>query len=401
MSHSNSPRTCCPAHAKQDKALNLDRRTLLQGGAAVGLTAAAAVATGHSNAFGQDAVDASGRIPSIGWASIAKDQPLQRYEFTRAAPGSRDMLIDILYCGVCHSDIHQATDNLGHGGVWPVVPGHEIVGRVRRTGPGVTKFSEGQIIGVTTYVGSGDCAHGMPQYCNPIWTYAGQLGNGEITQGGYSSNIVVSEDFAVSIPEGMDLRRAAPLMCAGLTPDWPLNQWEVGPGDRVGVIGLGGLGHMAVKLAKDLGATVTVFTTTPGKVEEARRLGADDVVVWPDQGAFMQRFRQFDYLLSTVPYDYPMDGFMMLLRPGGGFTNVGLLEGANVNFALMNVFQINMTGSVVGSIDDLQTLINRCHTKNILPDVEMIRIDQINEAYDRIMNKDVNFRFVIDMATLS
>ena len=378
------------------------RDFIVRFGAAAAVTAAFTNIGLPAAAFAREVPE--GLIASVGLAAVAKDKPLERFEFTRRAPGPKDLLIDIMYCGICHSDIHSARANLDipFPFTFPVVPGHEIIGRVRQVGTSVTRFKVGDIAGVGAYINSDGSVPGKEQYSNPVLTYGSSDGGSGITQGGYSNNIVVNEKYALTIPDGMDLPRASPLLCAGVTTHSPLKQWEVGEGTRVGLVGLGGLGHMGLKFAVDRGADVTVFTTSADKVKDAKRMGAKEAVVWPlPQKEVFKRAGSLDFILSTVPYSFDMDAFMMMLRIGGVMSNVGLLEKTNPNYLFVNMRQITLTGSLVGSLSEMQDVINRCHTKKILPDVEVIPINKVNEAYDRVMDKKARYRFVIDMSTLS
>ncbi|MDA8017408.1 MAG: NAD(P)-dependent alcohol dehydrogenase [Thermoanaerobaculia bacterium] len=376
------------------------RREVLRDGAAAAVAAAfPGMAATQVLAQGEP----QNEIQSVGWAAKAADKPLERFEFTRRGPGPKDVLIDILYCGVCHSDIHQARANLDipFPFPFPVVPGHEIIGRVRHVGASVTRFEVRDIAGVGAYIGSDGSVPGKEQFSNPIFTYGGSDGRGGLTQGGYSNNIVVDENYALTIPDGIDLPRAAPLLCAGVTTHSPLEQWEVGEGTRVGVVGLGGLGHMALKFAVDRGADVTVFTTSPDKIRDAERMGAREAVVWPlPQEEVFRGAGSLDFILSTVLCSFDMDAFMMMLRIGGVMSNVGLLEKTNPNYLFVNMRQITLTGSLVGSLSEMQEVIDRCHAKKMLPEVEVIPIEKVNEAYDLVMDKKARYRYVIDMSTL-
>ncbi len=379
-----------------------DFLTLMGGGvAATALMAGLPGGSLISQAMAQPS--SSGSIKSVGWAALAKDKPLERFEFTRAAPGPNDVLIDIMYCGVCHSDIHGARANLDidFPFPFPVVPGHEIIGRVREVGSAANKHKVGDIVGVGPYIASDGSTPGQEQYSNPVFTYGSADSKGQLTQGGYSNNIVVDERYVLTIPKGVDLARTAPLLCAGITTSSPLKQWEIGKGSRIAIVGLGGLGHMGLKFAVDRGADVTVFTTTPSKVKDAKRMGAKEAVVWPlAQQEVYKRVGSFDFILTTVPYAFDMDSFMMMLKIGGVMSNVGLLEKSNPNYLFVNMRQITLTGSLVGSLDDMQDVINQSSAKNILPEVEVIPMHKINEAYDKVMNKEARYRYVIDMSTL-
>lgn len=286
------------------------------------------------------------------------------------------------------------------------MPGHEIIGRVTQIGPKVTKFKVGDIAGVGTMVDScgscENCSRGFEQYClNGItWTY-GSTRDGVQVYGGYADKIVLSERFGFHIPDGMDLPSAAPLLCAGITTFSPLNHWDIEPGMKTGVVGFGGLGHMAVKFLVERGTDVTVFTTTPAKQPDALRMGAKKAVFWPSDENFAQLGSQFDFIIVAVPQTYNVDLFTPLLKVDGVLVNVGVLgkiEGIN-RFPLI-LGRRTVAGSNVGGVPETQTLLNYCAAKNIRPEVEVIPIDQVNQAWDRVIAKDVRYRFVIDMSTL-
>jgi uncharacterized zinc-type alcohol dehydrogenase-like protein len=347
-------------------------------------------------------------VASFGYAAQSATAPLGPFRFERREPGPRDVEIEILYCGVCHSDLHAARDEWG-GAVYPLVPGHEIVGRVTRVGREVTKFKEGDIAGVGCMVDSCrrciNCDDGLEQYCDHDFTQtynSPDKRSGGVTYGGYANNIVVDEHFVLRIPQGLDLAAAAPLLCAGITTYSPLRQWGVAGGHKVGVVGLGGLGHMAVKLAHAMGAHVILFTTSPGKAEDAKRLGADEVVVSRDAKAMAAHAGTFHFILNTVAAPHNLDPFLALLRRDGTMTLVGAPAEPHPSPTIFNLIfkRRRLAGSLIGGIAETQEMLDFCAEHGITADIEMIRMDQINEAWERMLKSDVKYRFVIDMASL-
>jgi alcohol dehydrogenase (NADP+) len=348
-------------------------------------------------------------VASFGYAARSAAAPLAPFRFERRQPGARDVEIEILYCGVCHSDLHLARDEWG-GAVYPVVPGHEIVGRVARVGAEVTRFKEGDRAGVGCMVDSCrhciNCDEGFEQYCDHDFTQtynSADKRSGGVTYGGYSNNIVVDEHFVLRMPESLDPAASAPLLCAGITTYSPLRQWRVGKGSKVGVVGLGGLGHMAVKLAHAMGAHVVLFTTSPGKMEDALRLGADEVVISRDPDAMAGEAGSFDFILNTVAAPHDLDPFLALLKRDGTMTLVGAPAEPHPS---PNVFSLifkrrRLAGSLIGGIAETQEMLDFCAEHDIAADIEMIRMDQINEAWERMLRSDVKYRFVIDMASLA
>jgi uncharacterized zinc-type alcohol dehydrogenase-like protein len=332
---------------------------------------------------------------------------LAPFEIVRREPGPKDVEIDILFCGVCHSDLHQARDEW-HNTVYPCVPGHEIVGKVTRIGSGVTKFKAGETVGVGCMVDScqacENCKAGNEQYCtaSPTFTYNGEdkiLGGR--TYGGYSGSVVVDEGFVLRIPAGLDPAAAAPLLCAGITTYSPLHHWKVGPGQKVGVVGLGGLGHMGVKFARALGAHVVLFTTSPGKVEDGRRLGAHEVVISTNQDAMKAHERSFHFVLDAVSAQHDINAYLSLLKLDGTLTLVGAPEHP-LPVSAFNLLlpRRNFAGSAIGGIKETQEMLDFCASKGIASDIEIIPIQKINEAWERLLKQDVRYRFVIDMASL-
>lgn len=349
-------------------------------------------------------------IPSTGYAAENAKSPLKPIEFERRDPGPKDVQIDILYCGVCHSDLHQVRDDWENT-VWPCLPGHEIVGRVVKTGADVTKFAEGDLVGVGCMVDScrqcEACQEGLEQYCQGphSWTatYNGPMKpDGTNTFGGYSNVIVVTEDFVLRVPENLDTKAVAPLLCAGITTYSPLRHWNVQPGHKVGVVGLGGLGHMATQLATAMGAEVTVFTTSPDKEADARRLGASDVVLSTDKKAMTALEGKFDYILSTIPVPHDINPYTQLLKRDATLTIVGMLAPIEpgVNNMKLAGQRHSVAGSLIGGIAETQEVLDFCGKHGITAEVEVIPISDINDAFDRMDKGKVKFRFVIDMASL-
>jgi uncharacterized zinc-type alcohol dehydrogenase-like protein len=346
-------------------------------------------------------------MKTIGYAAQSADTPLAPFEFNRRDLRPDDVAIDILYCGVCHSDLHTARGDWG-GSVYPAVPGHEIVGRVTAVGPEVTRYQVGQNVAVGCLVDScghcDQCRHELENYCREGWTgtYNGtDRVTGENTLGGYSRQIVVKEHFVLSIPDGLDIARVAPLLCAGITTYSPMRHWGVGPGSRIGVVGLGGLGHMAVKIGAALGAHVTVFSRTPGKEKDAYDLGADAVLISSDETAMSAAINKFDFIIDTVPVKHDLNPYMPLLDYHGTLVLVGQIGPMEEQHTFPLVFgRRSIAGSLIGGIAETQEMLDFCGRTGILPECEMIRMDEINEAYERMERSDVHYRFVIDMASL-
>ncbi|MCC8469011.1 NAD(P)-dependent alcohol dehydrogenase [Xanthomonas phaseoli] len=342
------------------------------------------------------------------YAAQAADQPLAPFVFERRAPGPNDVQIDIAYCGVCHSDLHTAR-NEWHNTLYPSVPGHEIVGRVTAVGDAVTGFKVGDLAGVGCMVDScrscASCQEGEEQYCEQGFTgtYNGPMfGGGENTYGGYSDHIVVDQKYVLRITHSDNLAAVAPLLCAGITTYSPLAHWKVGPGQKVGVVGLGGLGHMAVKIAKAMGATVVLFTTSESKRADAMRLGASEVVISKDEAQMAAQYNTLDFILNTVAAPHNLDPFLNALKRDGAMVLVGVPEESHPSPAVFNLVMKRRTlaGSLIGGIRQTQEMLDFCAKHNIVSDIETIRADQINEAYERMLKSDVKYRFVIDMATL-
>lgn len=332
---------------------------------------------------------------------------LAPFSINRREPGPTDVELDILYCGVCHSDLHQAR-NEWHNTVYPCVPGHEIVGRVTRVGGQVTKFKVGDIGAVGCMVDScgtcPSCQAGEEQYCHafPTFTYNGNdkfLGGP--TFGGYSTGIVVDQSFTLRVPAGLDLAATAPLLCAGITTYSPLRHWKVGPNQKVGIVGLGGLGHMGVKFARAFGAHVVLFTTSPGKVADGLRLGAHEVVISKDADAVKKHANSFDFILDAVSAQHDINTYLSLLKLDGTLTLVGAPEHPLPVSAFNLILpRRNFAGSAIGGIRQTQEMLDFCAQHKIVSDIELIPIQKVNEAWDRLLKRNVKYRFVIDMASL-
>jgi len=344
-----------------------------------------------------------------GYAAQSATTPLAPFSFERRELRPNDVAIDILFCGVCHSDLHTVRSEWA-GTVFPCVPGHEIVGRVRAVGPEVSKFSEGDLVGVGCMVDScltcPSCSEGLEQFCEKgfVATYnSPDKVTRENTLGGYSDSIVVREEFVLKIGhKEADLAAAAPLLCAGITTWSPLRHWKVGPGHKVGVVGIGGLGHMGIKLAKALGAHVVAFTTSPSKIEDAKALGADEVIVSRDAAQMGAHANSFDFILNTVAAPHNLDAFMALLKRDGTMCLVGVPADPHPSPNVANLIfkRRSLSGSLIGGIAETQEMLDFCAAHGITSDIEMIRMDQIEDAYERMLKSDVKYRFVIDMATL-
>lgn len=383
-----------------------DRRKVLLGAASLAaIPALSAVAGQASAAPAKGAAAEQAAYKTRAWGVTGKGAPFTAMQIQRRALRPTDVKIDILYASICHSDIHTVQGDWGPANAYPVVPGHEMVGRVVAVGGNVTKFKVGDIAGVGCMVDScgtcDNCLADREQNClnGATFTYDNpDKVSGGSTYGGYSKSIVVTEHFVLRIPPGANLPGMAPILCAGITTFSPQQHWKLQHGQRAGVIGLGGLGHMALKLAVARGAEVTVFTTTPAKVADARRMGAKEAVLWSDAEAMKRLANHFDYMISTVPESYPFQQFMDLLKLDATLVNVGALGEITGLNGMKNIFgRKNFAGSLVGGVAETQEVIDYCAARNIAAEVEMIRPDQIQEAYRRIIGKDVRYRFVIDM----
>lgn len=347
-------------------------------------------------------------MPTIhAYAAQDASSALAPHMINRREPGPHDVEIDILYCGVCHSDIHQARNEWGNS-IFPMVPGHEIVGRVTRVGDHVKKFKVGDLAGVGCLVDScrecSSCKEGLEQYCEngSVGTYNAYERDGKTpTYGGYSTLIVVDEDFTLKVPSNLDLAATAPLLCAGITTFSPLRHWKVGKGHKLGVLGLGGLGHMAVKLAVSMGAEVTMLSHSPSKEADARRLGAHKFVLTSDEAAIKAHRNYFDFIIDTVsaPHDY--NTYLNMLRTNGTMICVGAPPApAQVPAFNLIMNRRSIGGSLIGGIAETQEMLDYCGEHNIVSDIELIPIQKINEAYERMLKGDVKYRFVIDIASL-
>ncbi|MBT1095328.1 NAD(P)-dependent alcohol dehydrogenase [Streptomyces chartreusis] len=340
------------------------------------------------------------------FAAPAAKAPLERTTIERREVGEFDVLIDIKFAGICHSDIHQAREGWGEA-IFPMVPGHEIAGIVSEVGPGVTKYRVGDRVGVGCMVDScrecENCLAGLEQYClkGNIQTYNGVGKDGEPTYGGYSQKIVVAESFVLRIPDGLSLDVAAPLLCAGVTTYSPLRHWNTGPGKKVAILGMGGLGHMGVKLAHALGAEVTVLSQSLRKKDDGLKLGADHYYATSDEQTFRELRGSFDLILSTVSAPLNLDRYLSLLKTDGAFVNVGAPEEP----VALNLFSVIMgrktlAGSGIGGIRETQEMLDFCAEHGIGAEIELIGADEINDAYERVLGSDVRYRFVIDTATI-
>ena len=339
-----------------------------------------------------------------GYAAQQTKAPLKPYSFERREPRNNDVVVEIQYCGICHTDIHQVNDEWG-GSTYPMVPGHEIVGIVKEVGPKVTHYEIGDRVGIGCFVDScrkcGPCLKGLEQYCieGPVLTYNGVEREGQTrTQGGYSNKIVVDENYVLKIPDNLPLDRAAPLLCAGITLYSPLLHWKAG-GKKVAIIGLGGLGHIGVKLAHTLGAEVTVLSHSPKKDEEAKKMGADFFYATSDSSTFKKLKGYFDLMINTVSVELDSNKYLKLLAVDGTMVLVGLPERhLSIGPFYLTSARRSVAGSVIGGIQETQDMLDFCSKHNVACDIELIPIQKVNEAYERVVNSDVRYRFVIDIA---
>ncbi len=342
-----------------------------------------------------------------GYAAHTHTSALAPFSFERRAPLANDVQIEILFCGVCHSDIHQVRNEWGNS-TFPMVPGHEIVGKVTKIGSEVTQFKVGDSVGVGCMVDScgvcSECQDDLEQYCNNAeFTYnSPDKHSGGTTYGGYSKQIVVNQNFVLQVSDKLDLAATAPLLCAGITTYSPLRHWNIGKGDKVGVVGLGGLGHMGIKFAHAFGAHVVLFTTSPSKIDDAKRLGADEVVISKNPEEMAQHTASFDFILNTVAAPHNLDAFTALLKRDGTLCLVGVPDQPHPSPAVGNLIfkRRNIAGSLIGGIKETQEMLDFCAEHNITSDIELIPIQTINEAYERVLKSDVKYRFVIDLASL-
>lgn len=341
------------------------------------------------------------------YAALDASAPLAPFSIERREPGPHDISIQILYCGVCHTDIHFVRNDIGMS-LYPMVPGHEIVGRVLQVGNKVEKFKEGDYAGVGCLVDScrecGNCNDGLEQYCENgfVLTYSFYEKDGKtITQGGYSSKIVVDERFVLKVSDALPLEKVAPLLCAGITTYSPMKYWKIGKGHKVGVVGLGGLGHMAVKFAASFGAEVTVLSTSPSKEADAKRLGANQFILTNDEDQLKKVTNYFDFIIDTVSSNHDYEKYLYLLSSSSTLILLGVATEPMKLPAIHMVFNRKaVAGSIIGGLPETQEMLDYCAEHNITADVEVIPIQQINEAYERILKGDIKYRFVIDMATL-
>ncbi len=342
-----------------------------------------------------------------GYAAHSATLPLRLFDFERRDLRSKDVLIDILYCGICHSDLHLVRNEWGRSN-YPMVPGHEIVGRVIKTGKNAKKFKKGDVAAVGCFVDScrkcPNCKDGLQQYCTGglVLTYNSYEKDGEtITRGGYSTKIVVDEDYVLKVSSKLPLEKVAPLLCAGITTYSPLRYWKIGKRHKVAVLGLGGLGHMAVKFASGFGAKVTVLSRSPNKQRDAKRMGASDFAITRDAEKMKTLSNHFDFLIDTVSATHDFDFYLGLLRTNGVMICVGLPSGEEqlspFNLVLS---RRSIAGSLIGGLPETQEMLDYCARHKITSDVEVIRIQQVNQAYDRMVKSDVRYRFVIDLASL-
>ena len=345
-------------------------------------------------------------MKSHGYAAHDKKSPLVPFDFDRREPGPNDVVVEIDYCGICHSDIHQVRDEWG-GSIYPMVPGHEIVGHVTAVGAAVTKFKKGDLAGVGVMVDScricENCRAEAQPYCvkGMVGTYNARDYKGELTFGGYSNNIVVDEKYTFTLSPKLNPAAIAPLLCAGITTYSPLRHWKAGKGKKVGVVGLGGLGHMALKFAHSFGAHVVQFTTSESKVEDAQKLGADEVVITKDANALAKHAGSFDFILDCVSAEHDINSYLNLLRLDGTLCSVGLPDRplSIAPFAIL-ANRRSLSGSMIGGMAETQEMLDYCAEHGIVSDIEMTSFDKLPEAYERVIKGDVKYRFVIDLTTL-
>jgi alcohol dehydrogenase (NADP+) len=346
-------------------------------------------------------------MKSFGYAAQSKSSPLAPFNFDRRDPNPDDVVLSIDYCGICHSDIHQARGEWGRG-LFPMVPGHEIIGHVIAVGSAVTRFKVGDAAAVGVIVEScmhcENCKADLEVYCSDggaVDTYNAIQRNGERTYGGYSNNIVTPQHFVHTLSPKLDPAGAAPLLCAGITTYSPLRHWGVGPGKKVGIVGLGGLGHMALKFAHSFGAHVVQFTTSESKVEDAKKLGADEVVISKDADAMAKHTGSFDFILDCVSAPHDMNAYLNLIRLDGTLCLVGLPDQplSITPFSLL-ANRRSLAGSAIGGMKETQEMLDYCAEHNIVSDIELVGFDKVNEAYERVLKADVKYRFVLDMKTL-
>lgn len=345
-------------------------------------------------------------LTTAAYAAQSPTTALAPFTIERREPGTNEVLIDIKYCGVCHSDLHQVRDEWG-GSLFPMVPGHEIVGLVKQIGPGVTKFKVGDRVGIGCFVDScrqcSACLDGEEQMCEKgaSFTY-NSLEQDKVTRtfGGYSTQITADEKYVVSVPESIPFAAAAPLLCAGITTYSPLKHFGIKPGDKVGVVGLGGLGHMGVKIAKAMGAHVTVISHSPSKRDDAMKLGADDFLATKDESVFAENARRFNFILNTISANHDYNAYLGMLKRHGSMVLVGLPDPQMISAFSLVSGNKSLSGSMIGGIAETQAMLDFCAEHGVASDIEVIPISYINEAYERMLKSDVRYRFVIDIASL-
>lgn len=344
---------------------------------------------------------------SKGYAAFDSQSPLAPHKFSRREPGPTEIAVEILYCGVCHSDLHMARNEWGNA-IYPMVPGHEIVGRIIAAGKSATKFKLGEIAAIGVIIDScrhcAPCNRGEEHFCaeGPTLTYAAKdRVDGSITMGGYANNYVVDERFAHTVPANLDLAAVAPLLCAGITTYSPLRHWKAGPGKKVGIVGLGGLGHMGLKFAHSFGAHTVQLTTSLKKKDDAIKLGADEVVLSTDEAAMKKHAGTFDFILDTASAPHALEPYLSLLKQDGTITLVGLPEKPpSVSVFSLIARRASVAGSMIGGMPETQEMLDYCGRNDIAAEVEVIPIQKINEAFERMLKQDVKYRFVIDMSSL-
>lgn len=342
------------------------------------------------------------------YAALEEKGKLVSYNFEQRKMREDDVIIDVMYCGVCHSDIHHVNGDWRKE-KYPIVPGHEIVGKIAKIGSSVTKFKEGDLVAIGCMIDScqhcNPCSQDLEQYCDetPTFTYGStDRIDGTVTYGGYSEQIIAREKFVLQVPTNLDTKAVAPLLCAGITMWSPLKNWNIKSGDNVAIVGLGGLGHMGLKLAKALGANVTLFSRSANKQADAKALGADEVVISEDKSQMEDISGKFDLIIDTVPYEHDLNPYIATLKIDGTLVLVGYLGDMSgmINSAPMVAKRKSVAGSVIGGLKETQEMLDFCGKHNILPEVEMINIQDINKAYERLLKSDVKYRFVIDMASI-
>jgi alcohol dehydrogenase (NADP+) len=346
-------------------------------------------------------------IATHGYAAHSATTPLAPFDYQHRDPRPNDILIDIQFCGICHSDIHQARNEWGNA-IYPMVPGHEIVGKVAAVGSAVTKFKVGDTAAVGCMVDScgecHSCKAGEQQYCDrhaTVWTYNAKGKDGQLTFGGYGNHIVLDEAFALHVPPNLDLAAAAPLLCAGITTYSPLKHWGAGPGKKIGIVGLGGLGHMALKFSHAFGAHTVQFTTSPSKIEDAKKLGADEVVLTKEANWHAPHAGTFDFILDCVSAPHDITPYLALLKRDSTYCTVGIPDSPMAVSAFsVAIGRKSVTGSAIGGIPQTQEMLDFCGQHNIVSDIEMTTFDKLSEAWDRVIKADVKYRFVLDLKSL-